>query len=234
MSKNANGAVRLYKIADSALKQLADDLKDSIVRDSVDFATRGVDAAKITELSNLISDFDNTTTDEELRGFVTTAVEEKNQIRATLLKEIGAVRSRAENKFGAGSGKYNSFGFGELSGLTDDELYRTAKRVVRIGTTLLAELASEGLTQSILDSITTINNNFDLAIDKVASNIENRDLETQNRIEKGNKLYARLVKDAASGKNLFEGTNAAKYNDYVLIGSQLETEEPSDNNNPTP
>lgn len=217
---------RLYKIADASLKQLADDLKDSIQRDATDFTTRGFDNAKLTNLQNLIDAFNNTSTDEELRAQVTIAVEAKDALALTLRQELSAIRSRAKNKYGEATGKYNSFGFGELSSLNDDELYRTAKRVVRVGTTLLADLSSEGLTQAILDNVATIANNFDTAIDKVGEANETRDLETQNRIQKGNALYTEMVKLANTGKSLYEFSNEAKYNDYVLIQTTADKEEP--------
>lgn len=217
---------RLYKVADASLKQLVDDLRDSIVRDTADFTTRGFDAAKLTAFEALIEAFNNTTTDEELRGQVTTAVELKDALATNIKQELSAIRSRVKNKYGEGTGKYNSFGFGELSLLNDDELYRTAKRVIRISTTLLEDLKSEGLTQAILDNVVTITTNFDLAIDKVGEANENRDLETQDRVEKGNKVYTEMVKLAGTGKSLYEFNNQAKYNDYVLIQTIADKEEP--------
>lgn len=223
---------RLYKIADSSLKQLADDLKDSIVRDNTAFETYGFTPAKLQAYEDLIDAFDNTSTDAELRGVITTKVEQKDATAIELRQAINGVRTRAKNKFGESSGKYKSFGFGELSIISDDELYRTSKRVVRVGTTLLTDLQSEGLTTEILTNITTIGKDLDKAIDAVSEAEENRDLKTQDRIEKGNTLYTEMVKLANSGKTLFAENNAAKYNDYVLIETTAQ-KEPEEPNNPT-
>jgi hypothetical protein len=46
---------------------------------------------------------------------------------------------------------------------------------------------------------------------------ENRDIETQNRVQKGNTLWDKMVTLASIGKSLYADTNPAKYNDYVLI-----------------
>lgn len=223
---------RLYKIADASLKQLADDLKDSIVRDSADFESYGVNALKIQSLEALINSFNETTTDEELRGMVTTKVEQKNALAENLRQAISGVRNRAKNKYGEDSGKYKGFGFDDLSRLNDDELYRASKRVVRVATLALTDLATEGLTTEILDNITALGASFDKAIDAVGEAEEIRDLETQNRVEKGNALYTEMVKLASTGKTLYEANNPAKYNDYVLIETtaQKEPEAPA---NPT-
>lgn len=224
---------RLYKIADASLKQLADDLKDSMVRDTTDFETRGLTTVKLQNFQNLIDAFDQTSTDEELRGNITTKVEEKDALAKTIKQEISGIRSRVVNKFGLGSGKYNSFGFGELANLSDDDLYRTATRVVRVGTTLLADLATEGLTIAILNNLNLLATNLDKAIDAVGEAEEKRDLETQDRIEKGNALYTEMVKHAGTGKSLYEFTNEAKYNDYVLIEVNSQKQEPTNTGNPT-
>jgi hypothetical protein len=128
---------------------------------------------------------------------------------------------------------YNSFGFGELANLSDDELYRTAKRVVRIATSLLSELSSEGLTIDILSNITQQAINLDIAIDAVGEAEEKRDLQTQDRITKGNALYIEMVKLAGIGKSLNEFSNEAKYNDYVLIETNSQKVEPTEPTNPT-
>ncbi len=59
---------RLYPMADADLKQLADDLKDTITRDATEFSTRNVGAAQLTSFDALVTAFDNTTTDIELQG----------------------------------------------------------------------------------------------------------------------------------------------------------------------
>jgi hypothetical protein len=224
---------RLYNIADASLKQVADDLKDSIIRDTTEFATRGFTPTKLEAFEALIIAFDETTTDEELRGNITTKVELKDALAKTLKQEISAIRSRVVNKFGQSSGVYNSFGFGELANLSDDELYRTAKRVVRIATSLLSELSSEGLTIDILSNITQQAINLDIAIDAVGEAEEKRDLQTQDRITKGNALYIEMVKLAGIGKSLNEFSNEAKYNDYVLIETNSQKVEPTEPTNPT-
>ncbi len=209
---------RIYPMADADLKQLADKLKTSIVRDATDFATRNIAAAQLTAYQATVNVFDATTTDEELSGLVTDAVEKRDAIVENAQKAIRTIRNMAEITYNS-KGKYATFGFDDLSKLTPNDLYRLATRVVRVGNQLLAELSAQGLTAIQLTALSTLATQLDIAIDFVAEKIETRDLETQDRVIKGNLLWAEMSRLASIGKSLFEDTNEAKYNDYVLVGS---------------
>ncbi len=118
-----------------------------------------------------------------------------------------------------GRGKYKTFGFEDMTRLSDNELYRMVKRVVRVGTSLQADLTLQGLTPTQLTDLTALNTKLDTDIDAVHDAEEQRDLQTQDRIKKGNMLYKEMVKLSSIGQSLFQDTDEAKYNDYVLIGS---------------
>lgn len=208
---------RLYSMADGILKQKADGLKTTINRDVADFATRNITATQVTAYQVLIDAFEDATTDEELLGEVMVATDAKNVIAENIRKAVRTIRSMADTAYN-GKGKYNIFGFGELSKLTDADLYKLTKRVVRVGGKLFTDLAAQGLTQAQLTALDNLAKSFDTAIDAVEEAIENRDLETQDRIIKGNTLWQEMLRLAAIGKSLYEDTNEAKFNDYVLIG----------------
>ena len=208
---------RLYSMADGELKQKADGLKNTITRDLADFATRNITATQVTAYQTIIDVFDSTTTDEELLGGVTVATEAKNVIADNTRKALRTIRSMADTAYN-GKGKYSIFGFDDLSELTDANLYRLAKRVVRVGGKLFTDLSAQGLTQAQLTALNALAKSFDTAIDDVEEAIETRDLETQDRIIKGNTLWQEMLRLAAIGKSLYEDTNEAKFNDYVLVG----------------
>lgn len=208
---------RLYSMADADLKQKADGLKATITRDLADFAKRNITAPQIDAYQSLIDAFDTTTTDEELKGEVTVAADAKNAIAENTRIAIRAIRGMADTAYNS-KGKYQIFGFEDLARLTDADLYKLAKRVVRVGGKLFTDLAAQGLTQAQLTDLDNLAKSFDTAIDAVEEAIENRDLETQDRIIKGNTLWQEMVRLAAIGKSLYEDTNEAKFNDYVLIG----------------
>jgi hypothetical protein len=213
MSKNES--IRDFNISDDELWQKGDALVGSMQRDAADFATRKVDATRINEIATLNDKFKNLPTDPELLGLISTATEVKDATALELRKKISAVRSMAETKFG-NNGKFRTFDFGALADLPDSDLYRTAKRVVRVGNSFLSDLASEGLTTAMLTDITNLAITLDTNIDGVAAAEENRDIKTQERVNTGNALWALMVKNANIGKSLYEFTDEARYNDYVL------------------
>ncbi len=207
--------VRKYNCGDDVLAQKADGLVDSMKRDAAEYATRNVDATRTSEISTLATQFKDFPTDAELQGAVTTATEIKDANVALLYQKIDSVRSMAETKYG-NSGKYRTFAFGQLSRIPHSDLFRTAKRVVRVGTTFLSELASEGLTAALLTEIGTLGATVDLNLDAMEAAVENRDIKTQERIILGNALWDKMVTYANIGKSLFQFKDEARYNDYVL------------------
>ena len=209
---------RIYIMSDGSLKQMTDTLALNITRDLADFATRNVTIVQVATLQALIETFDNFPTDEELLGPVTVAKEYKDAMAEDIRKAIRPIRNIAEIAYDS-RGKYTTFGFKDLAKLTDNDLYRAARRVARVAAKLFTDLQPQGLQQSQLDALTTSTTQFDAAIDNAGDAVENRALATQQRIAKGNALWAEMIRLASVGKSLYEDTDEAKYNDYVLTGS---------------
>jgi hypothetical protein len=209
---------RQYLMADAELKQFGDLTVLNVTRDLTDFTTRGVTEDTVENLETLVEIFFNTPTDDELLGPIMAATDAKNALAEQLKVAIRPIRSMAELKY-KGMGKYNTFGFKDMARLSDKELVYLAAKVVRVGTTLLSELASEGLTQLMLTALTNLNTQFDTSIDTQQNLIENRDLAAQDRVEKGNTLYAEIARLCAIGQSLYIDSDPAKYNDYVIYGS---------------
>lgn len=207
---------RNYSMADGDLKQLADGLAATLTRDLADLAKRNVTTASVTALQQLITNFDETPTDEELLGEVMAATEAKNNIANNIKIAIRPIRNMADIVY-EGKGKYASFGFEDMANMSDNDLYRLAKRVNRVGTKFLADLTPQGLTVEELTNLLNLAQDFDKAIDTIEDKIEDRDIETQDRVNKGNTLWAELSKLGSIGKSVYEDTNEAKYNDYLLL-----------------
>jgi hypothetical protein len=209
---------RLYSIADADLKQLADALANSITRDIADFGTRNIDTRTVDELRLLTTTFDDASTDQELLGLVMDATAIKDTIAENTRKAIRAIRNMAELAFNS-KGLYNTFGFDDMANMSDSELCTLAKRVFRVGNRLMAQMEPQGLTAATLAALQTLRDQLDNALDNINEAVENRDIETQQRVMKGNALWQEMSRLASIGKSLYEDTNEAKFNDYVLIGS---------------
>lgn len=208
---------RRYTISDADLKQLADALLNSLNRDIAAFAARNINAGDLTALEMLIVHFDNTTTDVELLGRVSVAAEAKDEVAGNLRRAIRAIRHMAKSAYGR-KGKYSIFGFDNLGNLTGNDLCRLGRRVARVGTQLQTDLIPQGLKLSQLTSISLLATQLDAAIDALAIAAEARDLQTQDRVLKGNILWLEMTRLAFVGRSIFEDSNFALYNDYILVG----------------
>ncbi len=206
---------RDYNMADGDLKQKADMVVYNVNRDIANFASRNVTGATVLSLKGLITTFDDAPTDSELLGPVMDATLQLDTAANNLRMGIRTIRNMAENKF-KGEGLYNSFGFEDMDSLSHNDLYRLGKKVGRVGNTLLAQLASEGLTAAGVTNIISLATALDTALDTQHAAIETRDMATQDRIVKGNTLWAEMVRLAGIGKTIFADVDEAKYNDYVL------------------
>jgi hypothetical protein len=209
---------RSYPFADGELKQKADGLATTLTRDLPDLAARKITDGFIKHLRELTTNFDEHSTDQELLGLVQEATTKKNATRRQAEIAIRSIRNMADITWGS-SGKYKNFGFEEMTELTDADFYRLAKRVVRMSTKYLPDLEPQGLTTDQIAALQTLAKGFDDDIDAIEDAIETRDTETQERINKGNTLWAEMSKLASVGKSVYEDTNEAKFNDYVLMPS---------------
>lgn len=206
---------RNYHFTDADLKQRVDTVIVNINRDIADFNTRGVTTDTLENLGTMNEDFDNMPTDVELLGLITTATENKDAMAEQLRISIRSIRGIANDKY-KGKGLYRTFGFEGMDELSDNELYRLSGRVVRVGTNLQSEMAANGLTTDMLTDLKTLSKSFDNAIEEQQTAIENRDLARQARVSAGNILYAEYSRLCDIGKSLYEDTDEAKYNDYVI------------------
>lgn len=217
-------SVRNYLFEDATLIQEAGRIKNAVSRDNKEFAKRNITNGTLTDFQTKIDAFDDFPTDEELQGVVVDATANKDALAQNIRVQARTIRNMAELQYHK-TGSYKTFGFEGMDEMSDANLYRLAKRVVRVGTKLLPVLSKQGLTQEILDTLAQIAVDFDKAMDTQESEIENRDLQTQERIRLGNDLYAVLVQLASIGKSLYQDTDAAKYNDYVLYHENTKPKE---------
>jgi len=208
--------VRTFKLADSVLKQKADELIALIDRDITEFTDRGYNADKKTELTTALNAVDNFPSDEQLESIKMDLTEQKDAARKALEKSMRSIFKMAENVFGLYSAKYKEFGNAGISQLSDAEVVRIAKMMSVTAEKYLPQLADEGLTSDKITTLITQREALDVAIDAQAQGVSDRDVAAENRVEALNKLYQLLNKYAGTGQDIFYETNEAKYNDYII------------------
>lgn len=209
-------ARRNYNCSDADLKQTADHMAVSVTRDIADFVTYDVNAAAVTTFKNLITTFFNKTTDDESLGDQKTETDNKNTLRMELEELLRQIRTTAQLKYG-GQGKYRKFGFDGFTRMSDNDLVRMIRRVQRVLSEVLDDMiVSYPFLNDRYIELVTKGDAFDVAVDKIIDKKNARDLATQERILAGNVVYTELFRLCTIGKALYQDTNEAKYNDYVL------------------
>lgn len=212
-------AVRFYNFSDAVLDTKTKEKIAFMRRDAAAFLPFGVTAAMITALESAVTSFSN---------FVTDVESVSDQMGATLAKDAKAeqlrvairnVMVRAESKYGLSSPKYKKFGTVALSKMTDADLLITGKRVVRVGNLSLPDLAANGLTAVMLTAITTLCNEFEVLIIDLQVKIGDRDILQEDRVEAGNAVYTTLINYTTTGRSIWETSDVAKYNDYVIYNT---------------
>ncbi|UPT69737.1 MAG: hypothetical protein M0D53_11290 [Flavobacterium sp. JAD_PAG50586_2] len=221
--------VRIYKHSDGTLVTKGLEKVAYMLRDKTQFEQYGITTNLMNDLKALIDSFSNRLTDVEALGDQTNVTANKDAKAEELRTAIRDVMARVVLVFPFGTPKYKKFGTDTLSQQSDSELLLTAKRVVRVGTEFLPDLSENGLTAAMLTAITTLSEEFaDLIVD-MHIEIGNRDIEQEDRVEAGNTIYTILVKYTNTGQSIWETSDVAKFNDYVLyntISGEAEEETP--------
>lgn len=210
---------RDFVIADSVLKQKADELIALINRDLAEFTDRGYNAAKKTEFEEARNAVENFPSDEQFESVKMNLTAEKDAARNALEKTMRSIFNMAENVFGQMGARYREFGNAAISQQGDAELVRVAKTMAVTATKYLTELADEGLTEAKITTLTSQREALDIAIDAQAKGVSDRDLATEDRIEALNRLYRLVTKYAGIGQDVFYETDEAKYNDYIIYNT---------------
>lgn len=149
-----NEVIRLYNFSDAKLIDIGNEKVAFMRRDIAAFADYGLTEVQFSELKTKISQFSDLITDIETSNEQVQITEQKDVKAEELRVAIRNVMTRVAQKYGTSSARYANYGTSTLSKQSDADLLVTAKRVVRVGTTNLNDLASEELQQSHLDTIT--------------------------------------------------------------------------------
>jgi hypothetical protein len=190
-----------------------------IKRDMERFSGYGTTESDISAVEADIVLFENMPTDKELEGSQIQATQEKDAAAAILREAISEVMIRTESKWGKKSGRYKMYGINGISVLDGWNLSSSAHRVHRVAGAQLADLAEKGLTEEMLRNVISTKDSYVQKLEAQEDAIANRDIATEDRIELANSIYSRVSKWCKLGMSIWQGSNEAKYNDYVLYGT---------------
>ena len=225
--------VRDYNFSDGRLVTIVNEKIAYIRRDEAQFDSYGIKADMVDALERQTNEFSDTATDVELVADQTEVTAAKDVIVANLQVAIRGVMSRVVLKYPVESAKYRKFGTEALSKQSDAELLVIAARVFRVGTEMLPELEEHGLTARMLDDVNDYRCELQQELVDMKLKIADRDIEQESRVEAGNAIYATLIKYTNTGQSIWETSNVAKYNDYVVYNTKTGGEEDEDPDNPS-
>jgi hypothetical protein len=208
--------IRKYHFPDSWLTTLCNRTILFMIRDILKFSAYAVDAAVVDAYRDEVDEFEVYPTDIELAGKQKIKTEEKDTAADLTKTGIRGVMTRVVLKFKEGTPKYEMFGTKGMDAMTDSELLKCGRRVVRMGTEYLAELAGTGLTALILTALDDQCQTFEDAIGAQEDAISKRDIATQERSLLGNAIFEKLMNYCSIGQNIWYDNDEAKYNDYVI------------------
>jgi len=211
--------VRAYNFSDGKLITTTKEKIAFIRRDAAEFEGYGITSAMVDELENQATHFSDTATDVELVSDQTEVTTTKDVVADKLQVAIRGVMSRVVLKYAEESARYRKFGTEALSKQSDAELIIVAGRVFRVGTEMLADLAANGLTSGMLDEVKHLRDDLENELIGMNLKIADRDIEQESRVEAANAIYATLIKYTNTGQSIWETSNVAKYNDYVVYNT---------------
>ena len=213
---NENLTRRNYNMTNGELCMFASNLVNIMTRDLADLATFGVTTETIASFKDLGDSFEVFPSDDFMLGDVMIATEAKNEKKEEIKTMIRQMAARFEAKWGIHSGQYKKLGINGLSEMNDKNLLGVARGVYLSAESFKTQLATFGVTEELLESINDLIAEFEVSQNAQGDAIMARDNKTKERIEMGNQLYQLIVEYCNFGKILYERTDPAKYDDYVI------------------
>ncbi len=197
---------------------------DTMLRDIVEFEGFGINEDEVNQFFEEIRSLDQFRTDDDLRGCVSQAVIERNDLKASVQHEIRVFVSSLLRIYKQNNPIFTRMRVGGLTKLTDTQLFRTGESLHSTLVSVLPSLEVYGVTQATIDSFYTMLQSFSEKITDVNNAVNERNKFTHQRISKANDIYDKLLIYTRIGKTIWEESNEALYNDYVIERSNYSPE----------
>ncbi len=210
---------RKYNLTDAELCLFTSNLCEILERDLDDLAAFNLNEQKIDDLKDLGDSFEVFPSDEVLLAYITGATEAKNAKLAQVKEGIRNMVTRCQMKWGANSWQEKSLTVSGFNNFSDAAIFTASRRVAIQMNEFLYDLEDTGLTQDMIEDFVNLSQEYEDALNYLSNKITNRDRKTEERIMKGNELYALVTTYCEIGKRVYAMTDHAKYNDYLIYGT---------------
>ena len=207
---------RVFNMGFSDLISFTKDLIVVLERDLSDLSIFGLTSDNISNLSDLVSDFENMRNDIEFEGDVMIKTDAKNNLAEQIKDQIRFMNVRVDAAFGVDSVIYSTFRFGDLNLQTDKDLLDTFQRIIRMANQYMDDLSSYGVNSDLIENLVQLASDFSNAMIVQEQAIDARRLAASDRTRAANDIYTYVSNYTNFGKKFYARSNAAKYKDYVI------------------
>lgn len=187
-----------------------------MIRDLDEFKKFGYNKEKSSMLVEEVKKFEAIPLDVELKGNQGIATELKNKKAMEIKDFVGKINVRIKTTFGSKSALYRKFSANDISRLSDDSLLVTARYIAKTCSMYLDQLKEKGLTEEIITDLNQLADDFESSIYNQYNAIADREIGTYSRADQANLIYTETSKISEIGKEIWQGVNEAKYNDYLI------------------
>jgi hypothetical protein len=210
---------RMHNFPDADLYTLCMTSIRLAYRDIDNFKQYGFSLDKLSGFVSQCDRFREMPDDDELVGDQMLMTEKKYEASEKLKAAIRSIMTRVEMKFSNKSGRYRKFGTSKMGDMTDPQLLFCGRRVARVARNQADFLGDVGVTetqiQRVLDACQVFENAMNIQHDRIAD----RDIAVENRVEQGNVIYQKMIEICTIGKDIWEGKDVAKYDQYCIYES---------------
>ncbi len=213
--------VRNFRLSFNELAQYAHNLVAVLERDLSELSIFGLTINNITQLNNLIEEFEEMKSDVEYEGDMMLKTEAKDAVAETLRSEIRYMSVRVEAAYNYGSVVYNTFRFEDMNNMNDIELLNMFRRVIRLSQQYYDELSYYGVTEDMIAQLNDYAENFQNALIQQEQAIDSRRIAAAERTKKANEIYYHISNYTNFGKKYFAKNNTAKYQDYIIYSDNV-------------
>jgi len=209
-------AKRDYNMSDADLALFSSNLVVTMTRDQTEFAAKGIDLLTIQAFETLENTFEVFPDDVYYQQILVQTQQTKNGIRESLESKIREIVGVARVKWGRSSAQLRRFGQGDMTKFEDSVFLRRARLTKIVAEDFLTDLSTYGLTQAQIDAMAAETQDFEDALNDVETKIYERDIKSEERIELGNQVYAKVAEYCGLGKIIWQDVDESRYNDYII------------------
>lgn len=207
---------RNYLFTDPYLYQLCNEKIVIIGRDFHKIISHGITPAILSELSSRNTAFKDLPSEYELSFRVEEATAAKSYLAAQIRTAIRTIYHRLNSQNVALPAAIQTLEKPCLEQLPDADLLSFARVLTQTILPLLPQLHETGLTPAMLTTLTAICQDFNFSIEKLRKTVSDCEIINAERVKIGNQIYEELMALCSKGKQLWDGINDARYNDYVI------------------